>query len=236
MLDKKSCAQRPLTTWIFSLKSQFWNHSSRAIQGLIPVPLVSSSIIGRIPIKNINWNAVKRYPEVNLSHIFFIIVFCILSIFTAFYSWILVYYEILKLTVYINCVFVLYPWLCHWCRLGFFNLRIRAFEIKQNWGTRPKPLNLTHLDEQEPPIAINLWGLMAYSLFFHIALLATFKNRCLCLLYFQKKNTTRKMTSWQSMIRWFEIRARLPTSALFHIILFVVYLFNKMFPWFSWQA
>ena len=44
------------------------------------------------------------------------------------------------------------------------------------------------------------------------------------------------MSPWQNVIRWFEIRALQSTNAQFHILLFVVYLFNKRFQWFSWQA
>ena len=99
---------------------------------------------------------------------------------------ILIQWCILMLTMWINCVFMRCMQICHCWYLGFFNLQIGGFEIRQNWRLRPKPLNSTRLDEQKPALAINLWGLMAYSLFFHMALLATFKNRCLCCLCFRK--------------------------------------------------
>ena len=80
-----AAAERPGNqTWKIWQETQFWKRHSKAIQVSKPIPLASSSIIGRIPITNLKDNLLKLCTEVPLLLLFCIIVSQHLGIFIAY--------------------------------------------------------------------------------------------------------------------------------------------------------
>ena len=92
------------------------------------------------------------------------------------------------------------------------------------------------LDEEEATIAPNLWSPWGYSLFFRIMAVATRENRCLCFIIFFRKNTTKKMTSWRTLVGSFEFRAQNPLIHLFSFILFIRYYMLTTRAVVQWQG
>ena len=77
------------------------------------------------------------------------------------------------------------------------------------------PFNLAHLDEEDTTIALNLYGLMAYSLFFLMVHYRTVQKPLSIAFVFQKKsNTMKKMISWHELVGLFENPRAEPTNIL----------------------
>ena len=104
---------------IFSRKLKYWKHVSKAFQDQITTPLACQGYQETIPIKNIVPYSRNWYIKVILFTKIFIIVSWILCIFHMFLMLIYANWIILKLTTYINSVFVHYRRIHHGRLLGF---------------------------------------------------------------------------------------------------------------------